>query len=191
MRSGRSYHSHHCLQVLRACCSSLHLIRTVPQEINHKEFTYKLLSEGRSTCLPSTDLLPTLIMVSSEPLDNSPLLPLSALSASGSFSLSSSGSLQTHLSSFNSEQRLRSLPSVTDDLEKQADPDSDDEIYDEDTKQTAVKQRFWWLARAFVWFSVLFFPISVLGDYGFLSRRPPVNPSGGDYEPGSACCRGG
>jgi len=127
-------------------------------------------------------------MVPSEPLDNPPPLPLSALSASGSFSLTSSGSLQTHLSSFNSEQRLRSLPSVTDDLEKQADSDSEDsgDVVDGDdnNKQLAVKQRFWWLVRAFVWFSALFFPISVLGDYGFLSRSPSVNPLSGDYESG-------
>jgi hypothetical protein len=132
----------------------------------------------------------TPIMISSEPLDNSPPLPLSALSASGSFSLSSSGSLQTHLSSFNSEQRLRSLPSVTDDLEKQADPDSDDsddEVDDDDNRQSRVKRRFWWLVRAFVWFSALFFPISVLGDYGFLSRRPSVNPVSGNYELGQHC----
>jgi len=131
-------------------------------------------------------------MVSSEPLDDSPPLSLSALSASGSFSLSSSGSLQTHLSSFNSEQRLRSLPSVTDDLEKQADSDSEDSgggVDDDDNKQLAVKQRLWWLVRAFVWVSALFFPISVLGDYGLLSRRPSVNPSSGDYESGPHDCQ--
>ena len=128
-------------------------------------------------------------MVSSDPFDDSPPLPtLPTLSTSGSFSLSSSGSLQTRLSSFNSEQRLRSLPSVTDDLEKQADSDSDDEP-DGDSKQIAVKQRFWWLVRAFVWFSALFFPISVLGDYGFLSRRPSVNSFSGDYESGPRCCQ--
>ena len=125
-------------------------------------------------------------MVSSEPLDDSPPLPLPVLSASGSFSLSSSGSLQTRLSSFNSEQRLRSLPSVTDDLEKQIDPDpgDSDEVDGDDGGQTVVRQRFWWLARAFVWFSALFFPISVLGDYGFLSSRPSVNRFSGDHESG-------
>ena len=127
--------------------------------------------------------------VSSEPLDDSPPLPPSALSASGSICLSSSGSLQTHLSSFNSEQRLRSLPSVTDDLEKQtgSDPDDSDGEAGEDNKQSVAKQRFWWLVRAFVWFSVLFFPISVLGDYGFLSRRPSANPLSRDYESGRNC----
>ncbi|KAF9648583.1 hypothetical protein BDM02DRAFT_2228339 [Thelephora ganbajun] len=126
-------------------------------------------------------------MVSSEPLDSSPLLPLSAPSASGSFSLSASGSLQTHLSSFNSEQRLRSLPSITDDLEKQADSDSDDsddEVDGDDNRQIAVKQRFWWLVKVFMWFSALFFPISVLGEHGFLSRRPSLNPLSGDYKSG-------
>ena len=126
-------------------------------------------------------------MVSPEPLDNSPPLPLSALSTSGSFSLSSSGSLQTHLSSFNSEQRLRTLPSVTADLEKQADSDSDNEVSGDDNRQTAVKHRFWWLVMAFVLFSALFFPISVLGDYGFLPPRPSVNPFSGDYESGPRC----
>jgi len=131
-------------------------------------------------------------MISSGPLDNSPPLPLSALSTSGSFGLSSSGSLQTHLSSFNSEQRLRSLPSVTDDLEKQANSDTDDEADgDDDSRQIVVKRRFWWLMRAFVWFSALFFPISALGDHGFLSRRPSVDPFSGDNEPGLHCCRRG
>ena len=128
-------------------------------------------------------------MVSSGPLDNSPPLPLSALSASGSFSLSSSGSL-SRLSSFNSEQRLRSLPSVTDDLEKQADSDSGDEVDgDGDSGKIVVKQRFWWLVRAFVWFSALFFPISALGDYRLISRRPSVDLSSGDNEPGLDRCR--
>jgi hypothetical protein len=126
-------------------------------------------------------------MVSSERLDESPPPPLSTLSASGSFSLSSSGSLQTHLSSFNSEQRLRSLPPLTDDLENQANfdsDDSDDGVYNDGSKRPVVKQRIWWLARAFMWFSALFFPISVLGDYGFLSRRPSAGASGVDYELG-------
>ena len=126
-------------------------------------------------------------MVSSEPLDKSPpLLPI-ALTASGSFSLSSSGSLQTHLSSFNSEQRLRSLPSVAGDLENQADSgsdDFDDGVHNGDNRQLTVKQRIWWLMRVFVWFSALFFPISLLGNYGFLSRRPSVNTFSVDYEPG-------
>lgn len=131
-------------------------------------------------------------MVSSEPLDSPPLLPLSALSASGSFSLSSSGSIQSRLSSFNSEQRLRSLPSVTSDLEKQADPDSDDdgdEADDYDSNRTPVKQRFWWLVRVFVSFSALFFPISVFGGYVFPSHRPPAGSIGEDYESGLYRCR--
>ena len=131
-------------------------------------------------------------MIFPEPLDSSPPLPIPILSASGSFSLSSSGSLRTHLSSFNSEQRLRSLPSAAGDLEKQAGSDSDDpddEVYDDDKRQPAVKQRFWWLVRTFVWFSALFFPISVLGDYGFLSHRRPANPLNGDYESGLRCCQ--
>ena len=129
-------------------------------------------------------------MVSSGSLDNSPPLPLSALSTSGSFSLSSSGSLQTRLSSFNSEQRLRSLPSVTDDLEKQADSDIYDKVDgDDDSKQIVVKQRFWWLMRAFVWFSALFFPISALGDQGFLSRRPSADLFSDNNEQGPYCCR--
>jgi len=130
-------------------------------------------------------------MVSSGSLDDSPPLTLSALSTSGSFSLSSSGSLQTRLSSFNSEQRLRSLPSVTDDLEKQANPNTDDEVDgDDDNRQIVVENRFWWLVRAFVWFSALFFPISALGDYGFLLRHPSVDPFSGDNEPGLHLVRG-
>lgn len=125
-------------------------------------------------------------MVFSDPPDNSPPFPLPALSSSGSFSLSASGSLQTHLSSFNSEQRLRSLPSATEDLEKQAKPDSDDsdddQIENDHNKQIAVKRRFFWLVKTFLWFSSLFFPISLFRDYRFFSRRPSVNPSSGDYE---------
>jgi len=131
-------------------------------------------------------------MKSPEPLDSSPPLPIPILSASGSFSLSSSGSLQTRLSSFNSEQRLRSLPSAAGDLEKQTGSDSDDpddEVYGGDKRQPVVKQRFWWLARTFVWFSALFFPISVLGDYGFLSHRQSVNSLTGDSESGLHRCQ--
>jgi len=129
-------------------------------------------------------------MFSSGSLDDSPPLPLSVLPTSGSFSLSSSGSLQTRLSSFNSEQRLRSLPSVTDDLEKQADSDTDEEIDgDDDNRQIAVKQRFWSFVRAFVWFSALFFPVSALGDYGFLSRRPSVDHISDSDEPGLRSCQ--
>ena len=119
-------------------------------------------------------------MDTSEPADNPPLLPLSS---STSFSLSSSGSLQTHLSSFNSEQRLRSLPSVTNDLENQADSDSDDSD-NGDIRRFAVTQRIWWLARVFIWFSAILFPISALGDFGLLSRRPPKNSLGVDYDSG-------
>ena len=117
-------------------------------------------------------------MISSDPPNDSPPLPLPVLPAPGSFNLSSSGSLQTHLSSFNSEQRLRSLPSVTDDLENQADcdsDDSDDEVYNGGNRKLVVKQRIWWLVRAFMWFSALFFPISALGDYGLISRYPSAN----------------
>ena len=131
--------------------------------------------------------LSTLIMVPSEPLDDSPPLPLSVPSASGLFSLSSSGSLQTHLSSFNSEQRLRGLPSVAGDLENQADPDSDDPedgAHNGVKKRIAVKQRVWWFMRVFIWFSTLFFPISLLGDYGFLSPYPLTNAFSVDYESG-------
>lgn len=123
-------------------------------------------------------------MISPEPLDNSPPLPLSA---SGSFSFSASGSLQTHLSSFNSEQRLRSLPSITDDLEKQADSDSDDSddgISDDNSRRLVLTERIWWLVRVFVWFSALFFPISVLGDYGLLSYRRSANAFSVDYGSG-------
>ena len=123
----------------------------------------------------------------SEPLDNSPPLSLSTLSSSGSFSLSTSGSLQTHLSSFNSAQRLRNLPSVAEDLEKLAEPDSDcsdDDVNGDDNRKTAIKQRFLWLAKAFVWFSVLYFPISLLGNNGFFPRRLSPRPSAGGYESG-------
>jgi len=131
-------------------------------------------------------------MISPEPLDSSPPLSIPILSASESFNLSSSGSLQTHLSSFNSEQRLRSLPSAAGDLEKQAGSDLGDrynEVYDDDKRQPVVKQRFWWLARTFVWFSALFFPISVLGNYGFLSHRQSVNSLTGYSESGLHCCQ--
>ena len=126
-------------------------------------------------------------MVFPEQRDSSPPFPLPTLSSSASFSLSASGSLQTHLSSFNSEQRLRSLPSATEDLEKHAEPDpdhSDDEVEDGYNKQTVEKWRFFWLVKAFVWFSTLFFPISVFRDSGLLSRRSSVNPPGGDHESG-------
>jgi hypothetical protein len=127
-------------------------------------------------------------MVFPEPPDNSPPFPLPTLSSSGSFSLSASGSLQTHLSSFNSEQRLRSTPSATEDLEKKAEPESDDsgdQAENEHDKQTTAKRRLFWLVKAFVWFSALFFPISVFRRSGFILPRPSVNPPGGDYEPGS------
>jgi hypothetical protein len=124
-------------------------------------------------------------MVFSGHLDNSPPLPV--LPSFASFNLSTSGSFQTHLSSFNSEQRLRNLPSVVQDLEKQADNNSDcsDDGLSDDVRQTSPKQRFLWLVRTFVWFSALFFPISALGNYGFLSRRQSVNPMSGGYESGS------
>ena len=125
-------------------------------------------------------------MVFPEQRDSSPPFPPSTLSSSASFSLSASGSLKTHLSSFNSEHRLRSLPSAAEDLEKHAEPDPDnsDEEADGYNKQTVDNRRFSWLVKALVWFSTLFFPISVFRDSGFLSRRPSVNPPGGDYEPG-------
>lgn len=122
--------------------------------------------------------------------DNSPRLPFPALPSSGTLGLSASGRLQTHLSSFNSEQRLRNLPSVTEDLEKQYDldpSDSDDGI--DNNKQLMVKRRFVWLARAFIWFSALFFPISVLGNCGTLLRRPSVNRFSGDHESGPRNCQ--
>ena len=131
-------------------------------------------------------------MISHAPLDNSPRLPHPALPSSGSFGLSASGRLQTH--SFNSEQRLRSLPSVTEDLEKQdglGPEDCCDEMYNDGNRQLAVKRRFLWLARALVWFSALFFPISVLGNYGIFLRRPSVNQLGGDYELGPCGCQKG
>ena len=131
----------------------------------------------------------TPVMVFSEHLDDSP--PPPTLPLSGSFSFSTSGSLQTHLSSFNSEQRLRSLPSVVQDIEKQANHDSDgsDDGPDDDVRQIAPKQRVLWLVRTFVWFSALFFPISVLGNYGLLSRRQPANPLSEGYESGPPECR--
>ena len=129
-------------------------------------------------------------MVSSGSLNNSPPLPLSTLSASGSFNISSSGSLQSRLSSFNSEQRLRSLPSVTDDLEKQVDSDSDDEVDDDDdSRKIAVEERFWLLLRVFVRFSALLFPILALADFGFLSRRPSADLFSGDNNTGLYCCQ--
>ena len=76
---------------------------------------------------------------------------------------------------------------MADDLENQADFDSDrsdDGVYNSDSRQLTVKQRIWWLVRVFMWFSALFFPISVLSDYGFLSRRPSGNAFGVDYESG-------
>ena len=72
------------------------------------------------------------------------------------------------------------------DLENQADSDSDDSddgVYNSNGR-LAVKQRIWWLVRAFMWFSALFFPISMLNDYGFLSPRPPANSFSADYESG-------
>ena len=126
-------------------------------------------------------------MVFPEPPDNSPPFSLSTLSSSGSFSLSASGSLQTHLSSFNSEQRLRSTPSTTEDLEKQAksEPDdTDDQAGNNYNRQTAAKQWLFSLVKAFVWFSAFFFPISVFHRSGFFSPRPPVNSLGRDFEPG-------
>ena len=130
-------------------------------------------------------------MISPEPLDNAPRLPFPALPSSGALGFSASGRLQTHLSSFNSERRLRNLPSVTEDLEKQDDldpGDSDDRMDNDDNKQLVVKRRFVWLARAFIWFSALFFPISVLGNHGVL-RRPSVNRFGRDHEPGPRNCQ--
>ena len=124
-------------------------------------------------------------MVFPESPDDSPPFPLSS---SASFSLSASASLQTHLSSFNSEQRLRSFPSATGDLEKQTDPDpddSDDEADDDDkTSQSAAKQRLFWLVKVFVSFSALFFPISVYRDSGVFSPRQSVKPLGEDYQSG-------
>ena len=80
-------------------------------------------------------------MVLPEPSDTSPPFPLPS---SGSFSLSASDSLQTHLSS-NSEQRLRRLRrSVTEDLENQPEPDSDDshdEIENDYNNQTVQRGR--------------------------------------------------
>ena len=76
---------------------------------------------------------------------------------------------------------------MTDDLETQADSDSDDSddgVYNGGSKRLAVKQRIWWLAKSFIWFSALFFPTSVLCDYGFLSRRPSANALSVDYESG-------
>jgi hypothetical protein len=131
-------------------------------------------------------------MIPLKPLDDSPRLPYPALHSSGSFGLSASGRLQTHLSSFNSEHRLRSLPTVTEDIQKQAakgSHDPNDGIDDDDNRQTAIKQRFLWLARAFVWFSVLYFPISVLGNHGFFLRRTSVNQLGGDHESGPRDCQ--
>ena len=37
-----------------------------------------------------------------------------------------------------------------------------------------VEQRFWWLVRAFAWFSALFFPISALGCYVAPSVSRPL-----------------
>jgi len=73
---------------------------------------------------------------------------------------------------------------VTDDLETQADSDSDDGVYNGGSKRLAVKQRIWWLAKTFMWFSALFFPISVLSDHGFLLRRPSANALSVDHESG-------
>lgn len=123
-----------------------------------------------------------------EPSDNHSSFPPPTLSSSGSFSLSASGSLQTHLSSFNSEQRLRSLPSVTEDLEKQTEPDpdeSDDEAENGFNRRTTAKLSFFWLLKAFVWFSTLFFPISVVRDSGFFSRRALAHPLSEGNETGA------
>ena len=79
---------------------------------------------------------------------------------------------------------------MTDDLEKQADSDSDDGVDgDDDSRKVAVERRFRWVVMAFVWFSALdlFFPTSALGDHGFLSRRPSVPLFSGDNEPGPNC----
>ena len=133
-------------------------------------------------------------MVFPEPSDTSPPFPLHTLPSSGSFSLSASGSLQTHLSSFNSEQRLRSLPSVTEDLEKQPEPDSDDsddEIENEYNRPTAGKLQFFWLVNAFVWFSTLFFPISVFRDSRFFSPSLTLSPLDENYESGLHRSRNG
>ena len=76
---------------------------------------------------------------------------------------------------------------MTDDLENQAGSDSDDSddgVYNGGNRRIAVKQRIWWLARVLMWFSALFFPISVLSDYVFLSRRPSANAFKMDYESG-------
>ena len=64
-------------------------------------------SDLRGRIVPQSNLLSTLTMVFPESPDDSPPFPLSS---SASFSLSTSASLQTHLSSFNSEQRLHSSP---------------------------------------------------------------------------------
>ena len=74
---------------------------------------------------------------------------------------------------------------MTDDLENQADPNpncSDDRVYNNANRQLAVKERIWWLMRAFMSYSTRFFPISVLSDYGFLSCCPSGNAFGIDYE---------
>jgi len=76
---------------------------------------------------------------------------------------------------------------VTDDLEIQADSDSDDSddgVYNGGSKRVEVKQRVWWLVKAFMWFSALFFPTSVLSDYGFLSGRSSANALSVDHESG-------
>ena len=148
-----------------------------------------LVLPGRTT--PGSEL-PLVIMISPEPLSDSPWVPHLAPSSSEAFGLSASGRVQTRLFSFNSEQRLRNLPSVTEDLEKQDGPDPedcDDGMYDGDNRQLAVKRRFLWLLRAFMWFSALFFPISVIGNYGIFLRRPSVNRFGGDHELGPRNCQ--
>lgn len=70
---------------------------------------------------------------------------------------------------------------MTDDLEKQANSDSDDEVDGDDkSRKIVAEQRFWWFIRSFVWFSALFFPISALSEYGLLLRCPSVDLSGGN-----------